>query len=270
MTTTNESPAQLLTVAVSAANEAGRILKDGFGTSFSKTRKTGAHDLITEFDKLAEDIIESHLKNAFPKHTFLGEETGQVGAIQSTGTRWIIDPIDGTLNFCRSIPYFGVSIAAEKNGAIVCGVIFNPITGEQFTATRNGGAYLNGKQLQVSLNSTLNSSVIAFGFPFNTEGNPDQCLSHFAAIGAKGAQLLRMGSSAMNLAYVAAGRFDGFMETSCFPWDVAAGILMVAEAGGSVSNLDGSTYSFAKPGIIATNQIVHPELLAVVKRPKSA
>jgi len=258
-------PGKLLAAAVDAARGAGKILKDGLGTDFSRSTKSGPHDLFTEFDKLAEDLIESRLRRTFPSHAFLGEETGKTGMPESGNIRWIIDPIDGTLNFCRSIPYFCVSIAAECDGTILCGVILNPVTDELFTASRGGGAFLNGQRIHVSPTKGLRNTVMAIGFPFNTEGDPGHCLSYFAELGSRGVQLLRMGSTALNLAYVAAGRFDGFFETSSFPWDVAAGVLLVREAGGVVSSMDAGDFRLADKGIVATNKRIQEDIFSVIR-----
>ena len=258
-------PSQLLASAIQASTSAGNILKEGFGTTFSAAAKTGVHDLVTEFDKLAEDLIEARLRKAYPGHVFLGEEAGQIGQPHKGVVRWIIDPLDGTLNFCRSIPYFCVSVAAELDGRIICGVIYNPISGELFSAAKGCGAYLNGGRIYVSRVSLLQSAVLSYGLPFSTKGDPGHCLRHFANVASSGAQLLRMGSAALNMAYVAAGRFDGFMESASFPWDVAAGVILVEEAGGKVTNYDGAHYQIKRPGILATNGDIHKELLAVIK-----
>lgn len=253
----------LLDAAVEAAIKAGEVLKDGFGTSFSVSIKSGAHDLVTEYDKAAEKAVISRLKKQFPDHAFLSEEAG-LSEHGGESVRWIIDPIDGTLNFCHSIPYFAVSIGAEHDGRLLCGVVFNPVTDELFFARKGGGAWLNDKKLQVSRTEGLKKAVLAIGFPFNTEADPGHCISRFARVAGEGAQLLRMGSTAMNLAYVAAGRFDGFWETDFFPWDVAGGALLVMEAGGVVTNIDGSPLDMNTRGIVAAGPSLHEEIVAVL------
>ncbi len=258
-------PGTLLDAAVGAAAEAGKILVEGFGTSFAAKTKSGVHDLVTEYDKTAEQCIIDKLKERFPGHSFLGEETGlSESAEGKEAIRWIIDPLDGTLNFCHAIPYFAVSIAAENSGGLLVGVVYNPVTAEMFTARKGGGTQLNGKPLNVSMTAELKDSVLAIGFPFDTTRDPDHCITRFARVAGTGAQLLRMGSTALNLAYVAAGRFAGFWETKFFPWDVAAGALIVAEAGGMVTNLDGSDLDMETDGIMTTNGHIHAELRSAV------
>lgn len=242
----------LLDAAVDVAKGAGKIARQGFDRPMRVSVKLGQHDLLTAFDIKIERYIISKLKKRFPTHGFVAEESGLQRVKGSV--RWIIDPVDGTLNFCRAIPYFAVSIAAESDGELVCGVVYNPMSGELFHARKGGGAWLGGRRLAVSTRDGVGKSVLAIGFPFSTAGDPGRCVTYVAKIARKGAQLLRMGSTALNLAYVAAGRFDGFWETSFYPWDVAAGVVIVGEAGGVVTNFDGNPFDLNMPGIIAGNR----------------
>jgi len=184
--TNAEYTEKMLETAVKAASSAGEILKKGFGTSFSVETKTGVHDLFTEYDQAAEDAILDCIGKKFPDHSFLSEESGLTEHEGGT-VRWIIDPIDGTLNFCHSISHFAVSIAAELRGEILCGVVYNPVTGEMFRARRGAGAWLNDKELHVSTAKELKQSVLAIGFPFNTEFDPGHCISCFAKVAEQGA-----------------------------------------------------------------------------------
>lgn len=258
-------PQQLLAVAVEAAHKAGSILKNGFGSSFAISSKEGRHNLVTEYDTAAEQAIISHIQAAYSNHSFLAEESGASGLQRPDTVQWIIDPLDGTVNFAHNIPIFSVSIAAALNGQLLCGVIYQPLLGELFTASRGNGAYLNNKKLCVSATDTLADAILVTGFPYNIHENPRNAIGHFARIIGKGLPVRRLGSAALDLAYVAAGRFDGFWEVQLHPWDVAAGQLLIEEAGGKITHYDNSAYSMENPTILATNgKALHNELSALL------
>ena len=246
--------------AIDAALKAGIILRHGFGTSFNISNKEGKNNLVTEYDHKAEAIIIDSIKSEFPEHRFLAEESGKSGNKDSGEVRWIIDPLDGTVNFAHSIPIFSVSIAAEKDGELLCGVIYQPILDELFTAVKGEGAYLNGKKLQASNSDDMQTSFLVTGFPYNVNQNPCGCIDHFVNIIRNGIPVRRLGSAALDLAYVAAGRFDGFWEINLNPWDVAAGVLLVREAGGKVTQYDNSDYHVFDDSILATNGLVHNQI----------
>lgn len=252
----------LLRSATEAACAAGDILRTGFGSSFTSRSKEGRHNLVTEFDLRCEETIISMLRLATPDAGFLAEESG---LSDSDGTlTWVIDPLDGTVNFAHGIPIFCVSIAATFNGVPVCGVIHNPLLNETFTAIAGGGAFLNGTKLQVSTTPSVADSILVTGFPYNVNENPRQCIEQFSTIIRKGLPVRRLGSAALDLAYTAAGRFDGYWEVALHAWDMAAGVLMVQEAGGTVSHYDGESFHLGHNSIVATNGRIHNELVDIL------
>lgn len=247
---------EFLTVAIEAALLAGELVRKGFGTVFEITSKPGRHNLVTEYDKLAESCILSCLLKRFPHHGFLGEEQGQT---KKGEIMWIVDPLDGTVNFAHGIPLFSISIAAVTNNEVIAGCIFQPMTQELFWAEKGKGAYLNGVELRVTTNDSLDNAILATGFPYNVHENPLHCIEVFAKMTRKGVPIRRFGSAAIDLAYVAAGRFDAYWEVSLQPWDFAAGKLLVEEAGGKITHYDGTPLDPFKPGtVLATNRILHP------------
>lgn len=247
-------------VAVQAALKAGDLLKSGFGTQFQINSKEGKHNLVTEYDHNSEELIISFIKEHYPEDNFLSEECGHLEKKPSS-YEWIIDPLDGTVNFAHGIPMFAVSIGARKDNELILGVVYQPITSELFIAEKNAGAYLNGKELKTSKTKLLSQSILATGFPYNLLENPHHCIERFMEILRMGLPVRRIGVAALDLVYLAAGRFDGFFEVSLAPWDMAAGILIIEEAGGRVSDWTGKPFDMeAKTPIMATNQIIHEEL----------
>jgi len=257
---------ELANCAVEAALKSGDILRKGFGTSFEISLKEGKNNLVTEFDKLSEKAIIQHIHSIFPDHVFLAEESGKTGDLAKDNVRWIIDPLDGTVNFAHGLPIFSISIAAELNNEIIAGVVYHPLLDELFVAKKDGGAYLNGKKLKVSDNDDLDSSMLVTGFPYNVNQNPCGCIDHFVSIIKKGIPVRRLGSAALDLAYVAAGRFDGFWEINLNPWDVAAGILLVQEAGGRISTYSNKSYSIFDESILATNGKIHNGIVEAMSK----
>ncbi len=246
--------------ALQAAMQAGEILRRGFGTDFEIKNKPGMQNLVTEYDNRAEECIITYLKEKCPESEFLAEESGY-SSPESHELLWIIDPLDGTVNFAHQLPIFAVSIAAYFKGELFCGVIYQPITQELFIAEKGLGSYLNGKRLKLSATS-FPRSLITTGFPYNINENPLHCIDQLAHMLTLGVPIRRLGSAALDLAYVAAGRFDSYWEVSVMPWDVAAGILLVQEAGGIVTNFKGEAHElFSEDSILASNSSIHQEVL---------
>lgn len=250
------------TFAVETALEAGALLKKRFSESH-EVRYKSEIDLVTETDGMAEELIVNRIERTFPSHDILAEERREI----STGSafRWIIDPLDGTTNYSHGFPVFCVSIALEREGRIILGAIFNPMLEELFTAERNGGAFLNGNRLRISPTDSLNRSLLATGFPYDIRENRDNNLSYFNALAVRAQAIRRAGSAALDLAYVAAGRFDGFWELRLKPWDTAAGTLLVEEAGGTVSEIGGAPFHLLSPSLLATNGRIHPAMEEVFR-----
>jgi myo-inositol-1(or 4)-monophosphatase len=255
----------LLNVMVSAARKAARSLKHDFGeVEKLQVSLKGPANFVTAADQRAEDILRTELTRARPGYGFLGEEGGRHEGTDSTHT-WIVDPLDGTTNFLHGLPQFAISIGLDRSGSIVAGVIYNPITDELFTAERGKGAFLNDHRLRVAARSRLNEAVVACGLPHYGRGQLELGRAELAAVQEKVAGLRRFGSAALDLAYVAAGRFDIYWERNLSPWDMAAGVLMVREAGGYVTDIDGHDAMLVKGHIAAGNEALHRELLAVIK-----
>ncbi len=252
-------------VAIQAALQAGELLKKGFGSPGPISSKKGRHDLVTMHDKASETMIKSCITQAFPDHTFLAEESG-ISQGKNTSVTWVIDPLDGTVNFAHGIPYFCISIAVLVNNIVVAAIIHMPMTGELFVAEKGKGAFLNGSLLSVSTTKDPKDAFLATDIPYNAEENPGGCIDSFSKIMLLGTPVRRIGSAASALAYVAAGKLDGYWEISLQPWDVAAGLLLIEEAGGKVSHYDGSPHTLAPSStIIASNTHLHPWMIEQMK-----
>jgi myo-inositol-1(or 4)-monophosphatase len=254
-----KKPSKICQAAIGAALSAGELLKKAFGTTFEITSKPGKHNLVTECDKAAEHLIIKKLSAEFPTHGFLAEEGGQT---KTGDIMWIIDPLDGTVNFAHNIPIFSVSIAATEGMDVLCGVVFHPMTGELFVAEKGQGAFLNDRPIHVSPTPKLEQAYMTTGFPYNVDEDPLHCIETFDKLTRLGIPIRRLGSAAIDLSYVAAGRFDAYWEVSLQPWDVAAGLLIVEEAGGRVTHYDGKRIDPRKDGtVLASNGHLHDELL---------
>ncbi|MGQ0543407.1 MAG: inositol monophosphatase family protein [Blastocatellia bacterium] len=254
----------MLNFAIETAREAGHLLLEKFGRITSVTKK-GDINLVTEADLASEALIIERIKSYYPKHAILAEESGEAIVIGSDTTwKWIIDPLDGTTNYAHGYPCFCVTIALEHEGEIVAGVTYDPTRNELFAAESRQGATLNGKPIRVSATENLGDSLIVTGFPydFKQRENFARHLTEFL-LSSRGVR--RDGSAAIDMAYVACGRFDGFWEEGLNAWDVAAGKLMIEEAGGIVSYYDGSKFSIYSPPICASNGIIHDQMLAVLR-----
>jgi len=255
-----------LSVCEEAARAAGKILVEMLGAT-SIRHKKNPRDLVTEADVAAQKIIESMVIGAFPDHRFLGEEGNPTPLSQNTNSEfcWIVDPLDGTTNFVHGVPAFGPSIALTQGTNVLCGVFYNPMTDEFFSAAQGQGAFLNGKRIQTSTWQTLEEALIAVSFPSAIrEDSPD--FTAFLKTVSLCQSFRRSGSTALNMSYVAAGRFDSTWAYACHPWDIAAGIVLVQEAGGVVTKPDGSPYDFGEPSpVCATaNEMLHQQLMSVL------
>ena len=261
-----ESLSHITLIGIEAALAAGDLLRQGFGTEYSISSKSSKHDLVTEYDTRAEKAIIEFIRENIPSSHFLAEESGKMGDEKSS-LLWIIDPLDGTVNFAHGVPVFSVSIAAQKEGEIICGIIYQPITHELFVAEKGSGVFLNGNRIKVSKTKSIDSSFLATGFPYNLAENPSGCIEHFTDILHLGIPIRRLGSAAIDLAYTASGRFDGYFESRLAPWDCAAGILMIAEAGGKVSHWNGQPFDlFAYQTVLATNGLIHDSLSKILAK----
>ncbi|CAH2030305.1 inositol monophosphatase family protein [Trichlorobacter ammonificans] len=250
-----------LDVAVEAALAAGRLQRSRFASSFTVDLK-GAKDLVTELDTASEAVIVGCLLERFPGHGILAEE----GRYPDGDGRhvWVIDPIDGTTNFAHGYPWFCSSIALERDGELAVGVIYNPMTDELFTATAGGGAFMNGRRLTVSQRAPLAGALLATGFPYDCATDPENNFDQFIRFQKAARGIRRAGAAALDLAYLAAGRLDGFWEVKLKPWDVAAGTLLVREAGGIVTSFDGAPYAIRTHRILASNGCLHSEMIAML------
>jgi myo-inositol-1(or 4)-monophosphatase len=255
----------LLNVMTAAARKAGRSLKRDYGEVENlQVSLKGPADFVSAADRRAEEILYTELSKARPGYGFLGEEGGRRDGDDRTHC-WVVDPLDGTTNFLHGIPQFAISIALEREGVIVAGVIYNPANEELFVAERGKGAFLNDQRLRVAARRRLADAVVACGLPHTGRGDLALFRSELAAVQDKVAGLRRFGAAALDLAWVAAGRFDVFWERDLSPWDIAAGILMVREAGGFASDLDGGDTPLTKRQVIAGNEFLHKALLQILK-----
>lgn len=254
------------TVAIDAARDAGRILRESFG-KVQQIKYKGEVDLVTEVDEASERLIVGRIREHFPDHQILGEEGGTSNSPEPHSRyRWIIDPLDGTTNFAHGYPFFCVSIGIEREGVAEFGVVYAPILDEFFTAELGAGAFLNGNRIIVSTTDSLIRSLLATGFNYDRDLARDNLLNWERFLFRTQA-LRRDGASALNLCYVAAGRFDGYWEIGLKPWDAAAGALMVREAGGLVTDFSGSAHKLTGRELLATNGSLHDAMQAILEEP---
>jgi myo-inositol-1(or 4)-monophosphatase len=252
-----------LEVAVEAAKIGGDVLKQYYQQDKGIEHK-GEINIVTEADKRSEKLIVELLNVRFPKHSILAEEGTDIS--QPSEFTWVIDPLDGTTNFAHDYPFFCVSVALEKNGEVVVGVVYQPMFEELFVAEKYGGAYLNGRKIAVSRVDTLRNALLSTGFPYDVLDDPAEALRHFEAFIRAAQAVRRDGSAALDLCYLAMGRFDGFWELGLKPWDTAAGILVITEAGGQVTNFTSENYSIYQNQILASNGLIHAQMRAVMER----
>lgn len=250
-------------LAIQAARKAGGILQKRLGR-IQRIDYKGAVNLVTEMDLRSETVIVSEIQKSYPDHGFLAEEKAQ----KRTGSpfRWIIDPLDGTTNYAHGFPVYSVSIALEKEGEIIVGVVYDPARDELFAAEKGKGARLNGRRISVSSTSRLSRSLLATGFPYDLRESRVNNFDHFRNFALCTHAVRRCGSAALDLCYVAAGRFDGFWEMKLGPWDLAAGSLMVAEAGGRVTDFEGRPLGLDGRRVLASNSRIHRAMLKILRK----
>lgn len=255
----------MLSIAIEAAKEAGKFLKYNVGKVKNIEMKQGEErNLVSEIDKGSEERIITIIRRHFPTHAILAEESG--ASTTSSDYMWVIDPLDGTTNFLHGVPIFCVTIAVAYKGELVAGVVYDPNLDELFTAEKGSGSYLNGRRLTVSSTPKLINSLLVTGFPYDIAQNPENAIGHFVNFLVEAQGIRRLGSAALDLSYVAAGRFDGFWEVNLNPWDMAAGMLFVREAGGRVTDFAGAESSIYKKQVLASNGIIHDAMLQVLRK----
>jgi len=249
-------------IGIGAAYKGAEIIRSYYG-KISKINKKGAIDLVTEADIGSERIIIETIRERFPDHGILAEESGL--SQRQTDCQWIIDPLDGTTNFAHQTGMFAVSIAFALKQEIVVGIVLNPMTGELFTATTNEPSQLNGRNVNVSNAREVSESLLVTGFPYNLRENLSPLIQRFSNCLKEAQGVRRLGSAALDLCYVACGRFDGFWEEGLHPWDTAAGMLIVKRAGGSVTDFSNRPYDMFNKEILATNGNIHKEMLDILE-----
>ncbi|MDD3847118.1 MAG: inositol monophosphatase family protein [Syntrophorhabdaceae bacterium] len=250
-----------LQTAVEMALASGKIQRESLKEGFAIHHK-GEINLVTDADIACQEMIISMIRESFPEDDIIAEE--KANRFEGNKNRWIVDPIDGTTNYAHGYPFFCTSIAYEVKGSVVAGVVYNPMMDELFFAARGKGAYLNGNRIKVSSVQNLKASLLSTGFPYDITTNPDNNINHFIQFLYEAQAVRRDGSAALNLSYVACGRFDGFWEIYLNPWDLAAGALIVEEAGGAISSLDGGAFSIYGGGVIASNGLIHETMTGII------
>jgi myo-inositol-1(or 4)-monophosphatase len=262
--------AEIKDVLLEATQEAGKIIKSYFQGTFKVENKEGINNLVTEVDKFSESRIIEVIKTHFPSHAIISEEVGELK--MDSPYLWIIDPIDGTVNFAHGIPICCVSIAVKFNDDLLYGAVYNPMMDELFLAEKGKGATLNGKSISVSAKTEFEKACLVTGFPYRWPSSPENSTDHpirvFERFVMEGLPVRRLGSAAIDLCWVACGRFDGFWEYNLSPWDIAAGYLIVQEAGGRITNFEGNPYSVYDKETLATNNKIHDDMLKIIRRNK--
>lgn len=254
----------MLDFAVRVAQDAGHLLRDRLGTKFHVGLK-GDINIVTDVDLESERLIREAVASHYPRHQVLGEEGGLGDG--SSDYRWVVDPLDGTTNFAHGFPVFAVSIALEYKGETILGVVYDPMRDELFVAERGGGATLNRRPIRVSPTAELTRSLLSTGFPYDIRTSSLNNLNHWKNFAMNAQALRRIGAAALDLCYVACGRFDGFWELNLSPWDSAAGALIVQEAGGLVTDFVGGPFSNYRPELLASNGLIHEAMIGVLKLP---
>jgi myo-inositol-1(or 4)-monophosphatase len=252
-----------LSTAIEAVVRAGDIQMARFGQAI-RVDKKGTIDLVTEVDVAVEQMFRELAAERFPDHQILAEEMGG-GASVPAGPCWVFDPIDGTTNYAHGLPIFCASLALEMDGVAQVGAIYDPTRQELFTAERGSGAFLNGRPLRVSSTSTLIDAMLVTGFPYDVHDRVDEIVGLFGEFVGQARAVRRLGSAAIDLCYVAAGRMDGFWERDLKPWDISAGALIVAESGGRVTKMDGTPFISRGGNVLATNQLIHEPMLDIIQ-----
>jgi len=248
--------------AIKAARNSAKVLRSRFG-KISRIRKKAAAEIVTEADIESEEVIVSTIQAEFPDHAVLGEECGLITG--ESEYKWIVDPLDGTVNFAHQIPIFSISIALAVRDSIVLGIILDPVNNELYSAVSGQGAQLNGQPIQVSATGTISESLLVTGFPYNVQEIFDSVMVRYGNLLKTSHAVRRLGSAAHDLGYVPCGRFEGFWEQCLKPWDSAAGALIVAEAGGRVTSFSDEPYTMEQAEILATNGLIHKEMLGLLE-----
>jgi myo-inositol-1(or 4)-monophosphatase len=253
----------MLNFAIGVARDAGRLIRDRVGTNIGIDHK-GSIDLVTDVDLASERLIREAISTYYPRHEILAEE----GGLSESGSeyRWVVDPLDGTTNYAHGYPTFCVSIALECKGEPVLGVVYDPMRDELFSAEHGAGATLNNRPIHVSTITDLMQGMLSTGFPYDIKTSTLTNLDHWSNFALRAQALRRDGAAALDLCYVACGRFDGFWELNLSPLDTAAGTLIVTEAGGSITNFSGGTFSNYKPEVVASNGLIHDQMLEVLAK----
>jgi myo-inositol-1(or 4)-monophosphatase len=249
---------------IEISKEAGAIIRDGFGTNFNIEYKGSASNLVTEIDKKSETLILNFISKEFPSHSVLSEESGK--RKRDSEYIWVVDPLDGTTNFAHGLPIFSVSIAVMKDGETCCGAVYDVMRNVIYTAEKNSGAFMDGKRIKVNSVENFEESVLVTGFPYDIQNNPFNAVQKFEAFLLKARAVRRLGSAALDFCYVASGVFSGFWEVKLSPWDFAAGDLIVREAGGIVTDLEGKNLTINSSQILATNGILHQKMLEILRK----
>jgi len=256
---------ELLEFVEELARGGGGILRKSYGRQQTIHFK-GEINLVTDVDRESERYILGRIRERFPDHGLLSEESPERRSPSSY--RWIVDPLDGTTNYAHGYPCFCVSVAVEHEGAVVAGAVYDPLLDESFTAAKGGGAFRNGERIVVSKIAELRKSLLATGFAYDVNTSTDNNFDYFREFALTGQAIRRDGSAALDLCYLACGRFDGFWELKLKPWDTAAGLLVVHEAGGVSTRLDGGPYDIRQPDLLASNGLIHAQMVEVLRKAK--
>jgi myo-inositol-1(or 4)-monophosphatase len=244
------------------SKEAGEIIRTGFGKNVHIDFKTNESNLVTDIDKASEKVISGFIKKKYPTHSILAEESGMYS--NSSEYVWVVDPLDGTTNFAHGLPVFSVSIGVQKNGNTIAGVVYDVMQDNMYFAELGNGAFLNDSKIFVNKNDLLSHSLLVTGFPYNIAENPENAFKKFEALTKASRGMRRLGSAAIDFCYVAQGVFDGFWEVYLHPWDMCAGKLILEEAGGKVTDFDGSSIGINSKRILATNGKIHNQMVEIL------
>lgn len=254
---------EFLAFAEDVARGAGEILRRNYGKRQSIHFK-GEINLVTEVDRRSEAYIMDRIRRTFPDHGVLSEESSEI--LSSSPYRWVVDPLDGTTNYAHNYPCFCVSVAVEREGNLLAGTVYNPLLSESFTAAEGEGAFLNGERIRVSAIDDLRRSLLSTGFAYDVKESAENNIDYFREFVYAGQAIRRDGAAALDMCYLACGRFDGFWELKLKPWDTAAGLLILREAGGEATRLDGAKYDIHQPDILASNGRIHGQMMEVIRR----
>jgi myo-inositol-1(or 4)-monophosphatase len=249
---------------IQIAKEAGSVIREGFNNNLSINYKTNESDLVTNIDTASEKLITDFIRKKYPTHGILAEEGGEIK--KSTEYVWVVDPLDGTVNFAHGLPIFSVSIGVQKNGETIAGVVYDIPQNIVYSAEAGAGAYVDSTKINVTGNSNLKHSILVTGFPYNIRENPYNALEKFVALTKASRGMRRLGSASIDFCYVAKGVFDGFWEVYLHPWDVCAGKLIVEEAGGIVTDFSGNPITIHSKQFLASNGKIHKDMVEILKK----